>query len=137
MVVVGRIARAQGNRGQVIVDPVTDFPEERFKAGSVVHIQRDGTIESLTIEDVRFHRGRPVLELAGVGTMDAAEALAGSELRVDVDALQPLPPGRFTITTSSGARWKRRAASRSETSHPWREKRAAAGLSSSAATARF
>jgi 16S rRNA processing protein RimM len=95
MVVVGRIARAQGNRGQVIVDPVTDFPEERFKAGSVVHIQRNGTIESLTIEDVRFHRGRPVLELAGVGTMDAAEALAGTELRVDVDALQPLPAGSF------------------------------------------
>jgi 16S rRNA processing protein RimM len=27
--------------------------------------------------------------------MDAAEALAGAELRVDVSALQPLPPGSF------------------------------------------
>ncbi len=40
MVLVGRIARAHGNRGQVIVDPATDFPEERFKAGSVLHIRR-------------------------------------------------------------------------------------------------
>lgn len=95
MVVVGRIARAQGNRGQVIVDPVTDFLEERFKAGSVLQIQRNGTIESLTIEDARFHRGRPVLELAGVDTMNAAEALAGTELRVPADALQVLPPGSF------------------------------------------
>jgi 16S rRNA processing protein RimM len=95
MVVVGRIARAQGNRGQVIVDPVTDFPEERFKAGSVLQIRRTDATESLTIEHARFHRGRPVLQLAGVDTMDAAEALAGSELRVDTAALQPLPPGSF------------------------------------------
>ena len=95
MVVVGRIARAQGNRGQVIVDPVTDFPDERFKAGSVLQIQRNNTIESLTIEDARFHRGRPVLQLAGIETMNAAEALAGTELRVPADALQALPPGSY------------------------------------------
>jgi 16S rRNA processing protein RimM len=95
MAVVGRIARAQGNRGQVIVDPETDFPEERFKAGSVLQIRRNGATEALTIEAVRFHRGRPVLQLTGVDTMDAAEALAGAELRVDVSALQPLPPGSF------------------------------------------
>jgi 16S rRNA processing protein RimM len=95
MVVVGRIARAHGNRGQVIVDPVTDFPEERFKAGSVLEILRENGIESLTVEHVRFHRGRPILELAGVETMDAAEALAGIELRVQTGALLPLPPGSF------------------------------------------
>jgi 16S rRNA processing protein RimM len=95
MVVVGRIARAQGNRGQVIVDPVTDFPEERFKAGSVLHIRRGGEIESLTIEDARFHRGRPVLDLAGVDSMNGAEELAGAELRIEPAALQPLPAGAY------------------------------------------
>lgn len=95
MVVVGRIARAQGNRGQVIVDPSTDFPEERFKPGSVVYVTRGETPESLTIDAVRFHRGRPILSVAGVDTMNAAEALAGKELRVGVDALQPLPAGSF------------------------------------------
>jgi 16S rRNA processing protein RimM len=91
MVLVGRVARAHGNRGQVIVDPATDFPEERFKAGSVLHIRRGETSEPLTVESVRFHRGRPIVGLAGVDTMNAAEALAGTELRVGVDALQPLP----------------------------------------------
>jgi 16S rRNA processing protein RimM len=91
MVLVGRIARAHGNRGQVIVDPATDFPEERFKAGSVLHIRRDDTTESMTVESVRFHRGRPIVGLAGIDTMNAAVALAGNELRIRVDALQPLP----------------------------------------------
>ena len=95
MAVVGRIARAHGNRGQVIVDPETDFPQERFKPGSVLHIRRHHDVEPLTVAGVRFHRGRPILSLAGVDTMDAAEALAGAELRIETSALQPLPVGSF------------------------------------------
>lgn len=95
MVLVGRIARAHGNRGQVIVDSATDFPEERFKAGSVVQIRRGDAAEPVTIESVRFHRGRPIIGLAGIDTMDAAEALAGSELRIADEALQRLPTGSY------------------------------------------
>jgi 16S rRNA processing protein RimM len=95
MVVVGRIARPQGHRGQVIVDPATDFPEERYKPGSTVYIQRGGTLEPLVITAARMHQGRPVIAIEGVDTMNAAEDLAGTELRVTVEALQPLPPGMF------------------------------------------
>ena len=95
MAVVGRIARAHGNRGQVIVDPETDFPDERFKPGSVMYTSCGGEMGSVTIESARFHRGRPIIGLVGVDTMDAAEALAGRELRVITDTLQPLPPGSF------------------------------------------
>src|SRR5437762_448974 len=95
MVVVGRIARPQGHRGQVIVDPATDFPEERYKAGARVYVQRDGAVEPLVITAARMHQGRPVIAIEGVDTMNAAEELAGTELRVTIDALQPLPPGSF------------------------------------------
>jgi len=95
MALVGRIARAHGNRGQVIIDPATDFPEERFKAGSVLHIRRGDSTAPVTVANVRFHRGRPIVGLAGIETMDAAEALAGSELRIEMDALQPLPAGSY------------------------------------------
>ncbi len=95
MVLVGRIARAHGIRGQVIVDPATDFPDERFKTGSVLHIRRGDAVEDVTVETVRFHRGRPIIGLAGIDTMNAAETLAGLELRVAVDALQPLPAGSY------------------------------------------
>ena len=95
MVLVGRIARAQGHRGQVIVDPSTDFPEERYKPGSTVYVRRGGAIEPLTITAARMHQGRPVIAIEGVDTMNAAEELAGTELRVTVDALRPLPPGMF------------------------------------------
>ena len=42
MALVGRIARAHGIRGQVIVNLETDFPEERFRPGAELFVERDG-----------------------------------------------------------------------------------------------
>jgi 16S rRNA processing protein RimM len=92
---VGRIARAHGIRGQVIVSLDTDFPEVRFRPGAELFIERNGEVQSLTLTSVRFHRNRPVVGIAGVETMNAAEALAGRELRVPIDRLAPLPGGTF------------------------------------------
>ena len=95
MAVVGRIARAHGNRGQVILDLETDFPETRFHPGAELFVTRGGSVERLILTSVRFHGGRPVVGVAGVDSMDAAEALAGLELRVPVDQLASLPEGMF------------------------------------------
>ena len=95
MVVVGRIARAHGIRGQVIVDPDTDFPEERFQPGAELFIERGGKAEPLRLTTVRFHRERPILGVDGVATMNDAELLAGQELRVPRDRLAPLPAETF------------------------------------------
>lgn len=95
MALVGRIARAHGNRGQVIVNLETDFPERRFYPGAELFVKRGGGVEQLTLTSVRFHGGRPIVGVAGVESMDAAEALAGFELRVPADWLRPLPEGVF------------------------------------------
>jgi len=93
LLLVGRVARAHGNRGQVIVNPETDFPDERFKVGEVLLVGPDG--EAREIQDVRFHQGRPVIALKGVETMNDAEALAGAELKVPASTVPPLPAGVF------------------------------------------
>ena len=86
MAVVGRIARAHGNRGEVIVNLETDFPQDRFRPGAEVFIERRGVVEALRLARVRFQHERPVLAIEGVETMNDAEALAGFELRVPVNA---------------------------------------------------
>jgi 16S rRNA processing protein RimM len=111
MALVGRIARAHGNRGQVIVNLDTDFPEERFRPGAELFSMRDGVVDTLTLTAVRFQRGRPVVGVAGVETIDAAERLAGLELRIPAEKLAALPPGTFyhhdlvgcRVETGSGA----------------------------------
>ena len=95
MAVVGRIARAHGIRGQVIVNLETDFPQERFRPGAELFVNRSGRIEALTITTVRFQHERPVIGIQGIDDMDAAIELAGIELRVPVDRLAALPEGMF------------------------------------------
>jgi 16S rRNA processing protein RimM len=95
MATVGRVARTHGRFGRVIVNPETDFPESRFRAGQVLWLRRGGRVEALTIEVVRFHQGRPIVGFGGVGSMMDAEALAGAELRVPVADLAPLADGQY------------------------------------------
>lgn len=95
MITVGRVARTHGNRGQVIVNPETDFPDERFQPGHTLYLLRDARVQPLAITAVRFHQGRPILALAGVESMTEAEALAGLELRVPAETLHPLPEAAF------------------------------------------
>lgn len=93
--VVGRVARAHGNRGEVIVNPETDFVEERFRVGAGLLVKRGGRVELVRVTAMRVHLGRPVVALEGVASMNDAEALAGAEFRVPVTDLEPLPDGMF------------------------------------------
>jgi 16S rRNA processing protein RimM len=95
LLLVGRIARAHGNRGQVIVNLETDFADDRFKAGAILLVGSGDSPRPRRILDVRFHQGRPILALEGVESMNDAEALSGAELRMPVSALGPLPAGTF------------------------------------------
>lgn len=95
MAIVGRVARAHGKRGDVIVNSESDFAEARFRPEAVVYVLRDGAVVPLELTAARFHRGRPIVGIRGISTMEAAQGLAGTELRIPRERLQPLPPGRF------------------------------------------
>jgi 16S rRNA processing protein RimM len=92
---VGRIARPHGIRGQVIVNPETDFLEERFRPGGELRMRRGEAVVTVRITTMRVHQGRPIIGLEGVDTMNDAKELAGLELRVPAEALAPLPAGVF------------------------------------------
>jgi 16S rRNA processing protein RimM len=91
LLLVGVIARPHGIRGSVIVNPETDFADERFRPGEVLLVGPAERAEPKTIVEVRFHQRRPIVSFEGVDTVDEAELLAGLELRMPVAALAPLP----------------------------------------------
>ena len=95
MAVVGVIARPHGIRGQVFVNPETDFPEERFGPGATLYVKRGGRVEPVTVTTFRMQQARPVIGLEGVTDMDAARELGGLEFRVPVESLVALPEGMF------------------------------------------
>ena len=95
LVLVGRIARAHGNKGQVIVNPETDFADDRFRVGQVLFVGPVENPRARRITAARFHQGRPVVAFEGIESMNDAEALAGAELWIPESALPPLPPETF------------------------------------------
>lgn len=91
MAVVGVVARTHGRRGAVVVNPETDFPEARFRAGGRLFLTLAGTPVAVTIRDAWFHGGRPVVSFDRIDTLSEAEKLRGAELRIPESALHPLP----------------------------------------------
>ncbi|MEV7023376.1 ribosome maturation factor RimM [Kitasatospora sp. NPDC093558] len=82
--VVGRIGRAHGIRGDVSVEVRTDEPELRLGPGAVV-LTDPASVGPLTVESGRVHSGRLLLRFAGVKDRNAAEALRGTLLISEVD----------------------------------------------------
>ena len=95
LVVVARVARPHGRRGEVILNLETDFPEQRFAPGSRLVVRRGAAAEELVVRSVWFMKARPVVGFEGFESIDDAETLAGRELRIPADELAALPPGMF------------------------------------------
>ncbi|GHE74045.1 ribosome maturation factor RimM [Streptomyces spiralis] len=82
--VVARIGRAHGIKGEVTVEVRTDEPELRLAPGAVLATD-PASAGPLTIETGRVHSGRLLLRFEGVGDRNAAEALRNTLLIAEVD----------------------------------------------------
>jgi 16S rRNA processing protein RimM len=89
-VVVGRVAKAHGIRGELAVDVRTDSPEQRFAVGIVVAARlRDGSSKPLTFATIRPHGERLLVTFDEVPDRTAAESLRGALLLADTASLPP------------------------------------------------
>jgi 16S rRNA processing protein RimM len=90
--VVGRVARAHGIGGEVVVDVRTDDPDSRFAAGGTLRgrASRGGAERTFVIDSVREHGGRLLLRLTGVADRNTADALRGTLFLVDSADLPPI-----------------------------------------------
>lgn len=80
-VVVGRVGRAHGIRGEVAIDLRTDEPERRFAVGAELRIE--GTPRTLRVAAHRWHGERLLVHFEGVPDRTAVEALRGAVLIVE------------------------------------------------------
>ncbi|MGP4045307.1 ribosome maturation factor RimM [Streptomyces sp. 2A115] len=82
--VVARVGRAHGIKGEVTVEVRTDEPELRLAPGAVLDTD-PASAGPLTIETGRVHSGRLLLRFEGVRDRTAAEALRNTLLIAEVD----------------------------------------------------
>ncbi len=103
-VVVGRIGKAHGIKGEVSVELRTDEPERRFTDGTVLVTRTPagtaphgpGRPTSLTVRRTRWHQSRLLVTFAEVPDRTAAEAVRGLTLATEVDVTEaPEDPEEF------------------------------------------
>jgi 16S rRNA processing protein RimM len=86
--VVGRIVKAHGIGGEVVVEVRTDDPYGRFAPGTALRARaRDKTERTLVVDSMREHGGRLLVRIDGISSRDAADALRGNLFVVDTGDL--------------------------------------------------
>ena len=90
--VVGRVAKAHGVTGEIVVEIRTDDPYARFAPGSSLRGRpsRGGPESRYVVESVRDHGGRLLVRLDGVADRNAAESLKSTLFLVDSVDLPPI-----------------------------------------------
>ncbi|MFD1945534.1 ribosome maturation factor RimM [Nocardioides aestuarii] len=89
-VVVGRVGKPHGIRGEVTVEVRSDEPERRFTPGARLRVEAPrGSVApyaTLTVTRTRWHQGRMLAVFEELADRNAAEAARGVVLHVTVDA---------------------------------------------------
>ena len=90
--VIGRVAKAHGVTGEVVIEVRTDDPAGRFAPGAVLRgpKPRGGPQHSYVIETVREHAGRLLVRLAGVNDRNAADEMRGTLFLIEAAELPPI-----------------------------------------------
>jgi 16S rRNA processing protein RimM len=89
--VVGRVVKAHGITGELVVEVRTDDPDTRFAPGSTLRAHsKSGAERTYEVQSVREHVGRLLLRLAGVVDRDTAEDMRGTVFVIDTADLPPI-----------------------------------------------
>jgi 16S rRNA processing protein RimM len=92
-VVVGRVGKPHGLRGEVTVDVRTDEPERRFAVGATLRAQAPpgsaSAHHSLTVASTRWHQGVLLAGFEELPDREAAEAARGTVLHATIPTDTP------------------------------------------------
>jgi len=103
-VLVGRICRPHGVRGEVVVEVLSDHPD-RFAPGSSLSAEwPDGRRRTLTVAARRPHKEALLVTFEGVRDRDEAALLRGGHLQIDRQAVAPAPPDTWYYYELLGCR---------------------------------
>jgi 16S rRNA processing protein RimM len=81
-VILARLRRPQGRKGEVSAEILTDFPERFEERRQLVLLAANGQGRSVELESHWLHKGGVVLKFAGVDSIDEAAKLRGLEVAI-------------------------------------------------------
>lgn len=97
-IVVARIVRPQGRHGEVLAEILTDFPEKFAERKQLwLSAENDSQRREYQLVSHWFHKGRVVLQFAGVDSISDAELLNGSLVQVPREQRAELADGAVYV----------------------------------------
>lgn len=103
LILIGKIVKTRGIRGQVKVYPLTDFLEQ-FAHLEAVKIRIGDSLEEYSITGIMFQRNSPIIKFQGIDNPDDAEALIGGEIYVERSQRSELPEDSFYFDQLEGGK---------------------------------
>jgi 16S rRNA processing protein RimM len=106
-VLVARILRARGNKGEVAAEILTDFPERLTRLREVFVGHADGKNDPRCAALKRCwlsqnHRGQAVFHFEGVNSISEAEKFRGLEVLLPFEQRVTLPAGQYFVSDLIG-----------------------------------
>jgi 16S rRNA processing protein RimM len=110
-IVLARLLRPQGRKGELLAELLTDFPDRLVGRQGLLLVPRSPTANASLARNVEItsswlpvgkNRGRVVLHFSGVDTISQAEEIAGFDLVVPDSNRLPLEDGSVYISDLIG-----------------------------------
>ena len=106
-VLVARLIRPHGRRGELVAEILTDFPErfhERTRLFLIPPERVGSRPREVQLENFWFLRSRIVMKFQGVDSINDAEALRGFEVAIPAEERAPLEAGSVYVSELIGCR---------------------------------
>ena len=94
-VLVGRVRRPHGVRGELLLDVLSDVPGRLSPGAEVEVVAADGARQTGRVVASRPYREGMLVRLDGCGDRNEAERLRGAALEVPRERVPPAPPGAY------------------------------------------
>jgi 16S rRNA processing protein RimM len=104
-VIVARILRPRGNKGEVAAELLTDFPERLTQLREVFLTRSDSEPRRHVIKSCwlsRNHRGQAVFHFEGFASIGDAEKLRGLDVLLPFERRIALPAGQYFVSDLIG-----------------------------------
>jgi 16S rRNA processing protein RimM len=104
-VLVARIIRPRGNKGEVLAELFTDFPARLSSRLEIFLRPNQGEPGAIGLQNFwvdRNHPGHGIFHFEGCSSIDAAEKLRGYEVLIPVADRVKLPSGKYFVSDLIG-----------------------------------
>ena len=92
---IGKVVNTFGLKGELKIESYTDFPNERFRKGQILHIDSAEGFQQVTVLRKREHKGFLLVSFQGLEDINLVEKFKGYLVYISKDRIHELPAGQY------------------------------------------